>query len=909
MNLSKIRIFTLLLVLIFWSFSGFTQSGEPQEKPKAPKAKESVKEAKNMQDKKTDKKVSESKNKSKADESQTVDTKNTDTKETKTVENKTDDKKQTPSKTNHSTPSPSDNSASSPPKSKDNKVETLEVTGSYIRRSDIEGPSPILIFEREEIERSGFDSVGGFLSRHTTVFPFGGGGIRGLGPGYALVLVNGQRLPKSGSSYSTSGGTSTSLIPLAAVERIEILKDGASATYGSHALGGVINIITRKDMDGMAVVAKYNMTDYRGGDSLRTSLAYGDNFSKGNFLTSLQYTHSTKLRSSDIERVKYAGDLYNQSTNYVVPRVGIKPGPDCKRYDKQGRCEDHVTPEIVSLPSHSLDWVNEVTYKIFDDMELYSTFYLGYAESSNRSFSPTLGPAGLEFSAREIPQAWKNHPGINGPTRVWHRITELPGTEQGSQSLLGGLIVGLKGYWGSSDWVWDVTLNNQMNRSIGEYRGRVLEEPIRQALTGGTYNPFGSPRNTNGFSYDVKGWDGYQVHWLDMKTNGDLGHFFGFDWASAFGFSVAHFGYKDESDDVAAANKVIGLKGADSSGQRQLYAAFTEFSGLYDNFEVQLAFRGDFFSDFGSTLNPKLAFRYAPLNWLMLRTSWGTGFKAPSLQQAYGPQLQGFLPAVDWVRCTNTNKDGCRYRDYQATQGANPDIGPETFQNFNFGVVLEPLKNLNFSVDYWSLTLEDTIGYSVDGLLRVAAIDPTAPDRYNMTITRDPENKNEITHIKALISNIGKKTIQGLDFGGSYKIPEPFFNGTFTLSTDFTYQFHYYSEFYKELGRDQLLGRSGIPRWRNVAGLTYKLGAWRGQLTGRSFAKYEKSARVGFIPSHTQYDLSIMWDSPWGQFQLGSLNAFDSPPEYDNFEDNRARVDTSIYMGERTFFLGYRQDF
>ena len=800
-------------------------------------------------------------------------------------------------------------------------VETLEVTGSYIRRSDIEGPSPIVVFEKEELERSGFQTVSNFLLRHSTVGPFGGS-LRGFGGGRQLVLINGQRAPASGSSYSQSGAVSTNLIPMAAVERIEILQDGASAIYGSDAMTGVINIITRKDLDGMAITSKVNVNEIQGRDNLRVSGAYGKTFSKGNFLTSLQYLHGTESRTSADRRTEFVSDQYDRSTNFFPENTGdIKPDPNCKRLiipygAKNELCVDNVTAERVSNPSHSLDWVTDARYKISSDMELYSTLYLGWGQSSSKSYSPTLGPRGFSFGSP--PPGWGGLGIDNRPVTLWHRITELPGTETKDQDLSGGLIVGLNGYWGSSDWTWDISLNNQINHVTEEYNNMVLREPVYNAIKDGTYNPFGSPRNTDGFSYNVKDWNRYQVNWLEMKTTGNLGSLLGFDWSSVFGVSVANFAYRDESDDVSEAGEVIGLRSADSSGNRQLYAAFAEFAGIYDDLELQLALRGDHYSDFGSTFNPKVALKYQFIDWLAVRGSWGTGFRAPTLQQAYGPQLQGFLPIKDWVRCDPddpNNQEGCDTKRYSATQGANPDLQEEISQNFNVGVLLEPIKDLSFSLDYWNVTVEDVIGYNPNALLQIAAIDPTALERYGVEIERrDPNDpKSEIKHVKALTQNIGTYKAHGIDFKGSYKIREPIFRGTFTLSTDFTYMFHYYTESYKELGRDDSLGRD--PRWRNVAQLSYRLGPWSGNLTGRTYAKYEKDNRnlntgfLRYIPSHTQYDLGINYQSPWGGvFDFGAINVFDGRPEYDDVT-NRSRMNPSFYSALRTFFIGYRQDF
>jgi iron complex outermembrane receptor protein len=139
------------------------------------------------------------------------------------------------------------------------KVEKIQVTGSHIKRIDIEGPSPVQTIDKQELDETGYNSVADVL-RNVSANSFGSRreqagstvagvaevSLRGLGASSTLVLMNGRRLPTDG----VTGAVDLNLIPMAAVERVEILKDGASAIYGSDAIGGVVNIITKRDYVG-----------------------------------------------------------------------------------------------------------------------------------------------------------------------------------------------------------------------------------------------------------------------------------------------------------------------------------------------------------------------------------------------------------------------------------------------------------------------------------------------------------------------------------------------------------------------------------------------------------------------------------------------------------------------------------
>src|SRR5206468_6269992 len=165
----------------------------------------------------------------------------------------------------------------------------IEVTGSHLKRADIESALPLQIFTRDDLQNGGVQTVqdllfrisanqsfGSFneaLGEGNTLFGFTAASLRGLGAQRTLVLLNGKRL----APYALSGGQSVDLsgIPLSALERVEILKDGASAIYGTDAIGGVINFILRNDFRGAEVSANYFATEHGGGDNGRVNATLG----------------------------------------------------------------------------------------------------------------------------------------------------------------------------------------------------------------------------------------------------------------------------------------------------------------------------------------------------------------------------------------------------------------------------------------------------------------------------------------------------------------------------------------------------------------------------------------------------------------------------------------------------------
>ena len=813
-----------------------------------------------------------------------------------------------------------------PVKKKTRNLETIQVTGSHIRRTDVEGPSPVIVIDREAIEASGFNDVGSLL-RANTSSPFGGNGstvsLRGLGSERTLILIDGQRAPKNGSSYGARSATAN-FVPLAAVQRVEILIDGASATYGSEALGGVVNIITRKDLDGVSFDTKYDISDPIGGDRSRTSMAYASQTANSSFLTSFQYTHNQGSRTSAFKYRDESTTLTGADNFMTASSKGPKAASSCATQDvdpETGSCVKNIGSEIMSLPGHEAGNVTSYTYDFSGDTQFYSTFIGRYTQDSSQSpgssFSTPGVRSGITFTgadATKISQkGWagklsKSNYKSGENIRVFSRLDN--NLVNKAESYMGGLIVGTKGYMGNSDWAWNVSMNNQMFVESERRGGVGLFAPTQKALLDGDLVPFSSlEQSTDGLVADSLSRSTYMVNWADAVISGGLGDFAGASWSSAFGVSGANFEYDDSRDGRVLSGDFMGLSGVEGGGKRQLYAAYMELAGYFGKtLETQLALRADQYSDFGSTVNPKFAFRYQPAKYITFRGSAGTGFNAPSLQDAYGPQLEGFYNSIiDTKSCNTTNTaQDCRPQNFSARLGANRELKQETSINYNIGMIVEPIKRLNFSIDYWAVKIDDVI-FSGDAQ-KILELEAQGVDvsKYGAQVTRNSTD-DSIDRITLLMSNAGVEEVNGIDVGVNYLMKTR--AGDFKLGTEQTYLFNYYQGFYDELGREQTLGQSGQPRWRNVTSLGYKLGRFGSSIIARSTARHEKSARGnGNIESFTQYDLNLDYRVAKNtRVQLGALNMFDQRPALDT--TTTGRINTALYRPFRTTYLAYRQTF
>lgn len=212
-------------------------------------------------------------------------------------------------------------------------LDRIQVTGSHIRKAEMEGQVPVLNIGREQIENSGLVSIGDFLQRLTssgkalnTQFntsgnagaPPDGGGIgagstqidlRHLGSKRVLVLVDGKRWVYESSASGVGGAADLNTIPLSIVERIEVLGDGASAVYGSDAIAGVVNVVTRRDFEGAEIVGSYGRFEDGDGETSRAEMTFGggDERFRGVFSASFQEQKAVSSGDREISATSPAG--------------------------------------------------------------------------------------------------------------------------------------------------------------------------------------------------------------------------------------------------------------------------------------------------------------------------------------------------------------------------------------------------------------------------------------------------------------------------------------------------------------------------------------------------------------------------------------------------------------------------
>jgi iron complex outermembrane receptor protein len=723
----------------------------------------------------------------------------------------------------------------------------VEVTGSNIRRVEGEGALPVTVITRQDIERSGATtpmellqqiSANNSLGATTIANSVGAltlsaqtASLRGLGGGRTLVLVNGHRIDSFAGEVQGVQGVNLSAIPFQAIERVEILKDGASAIYGSDAIAGVINFITRSDYTGAEATVLYGTpTRGGGGDQYQASgtVGFGDLArDRWNVVMSAQYNEQKSLdqvsrnfsNSSYIPDIGLIGISSNTNPgNITTGGIGVvtnRGGParlalspeDCAPSTffndailGTGCFFDPSRVSGINMIPHEKTWnfFGNGRVQINNDWQAYATAF--YSRDETRlviqpgpvSSLFTYGPLNnipstvtLQPSSPFYPHDIAAEAGVDGqPLNVRYRTFDNGFRDTTDTNENWELIGGVKGTW--RNWDIDGSLfyaeGKTTQRINGGFQDYTRLLPI---LNSGVVNFFGPntpdvvalERSANfigdAFHGTSKNYGG------QLKTSGEVYRLPAGPLALAFGVHARREEFDQIMDPALESGNITGYGGPIKSTQgksRDEYAAFGELNiPIVKTLEANAAVRYDHYSDFGSTTNPKFSLRWQPIRTLLVRGSYGTGFLAPSLYQLFTPQFGGVTQngLSDPVRCPVTMDTGldCTTQ-FGVLFGGNANLKPEESEQTSVGIVFEPVPNASISLDWFKINLKNTI---VNGIAPLTVLGDL--DQFGSLVTRGPADPNfpglpgRITQINQLFINLGAERIEGLDIEAHYRTP------------------------------------------------------------------------------------------------------------------------------------------
>ena len=587
-------------------------------------------------------------------------------------------------------------------------LDRLEVTGSRIRGADMETQQPIITIGREDIEKQGFTSVADVLQNLTSAGSpaiarsealasgenVGGYyvDIRNLGATRTLVLVNGRRL-----GATTGGYQDLSQIPMSAIDRIEVLKDGASAIYGSDAIAGVVNVITRKRFEGAEASAYLGQTGEGDGDTKQYSFTVGSASDRGGVTLSVEYSKEDPISAAD----RWFSKDGNAGPDY--------PGSGWSPISQNGSFCDPCSPAASAVwytlraggnPANRADYVvHTADYNANANQQMFlstgierrSVFVnANYDVTDNVTFN-----ADVLYNHRSTQQQIAGYPyqsaafgtplsadsafnPMPGDTTFRRRLWEVPRTTE-SELETYRFAGGFSGFFevAGKTWDWDVGALINRNQSTKRAHGDMSLIASEQALGPSFINAdgvaqCGSAADPVALS-DCRPWNPllpYGVAGQGSLADPDLQKFL-FPWftdtgltrttsytanlagslfelpAGDLGIAVGVEHRKEQGrfvpDAFAQSGQSTGLGATTTEGDYSVDEFYVELNiplladvAFAKELTINMASRYSDYSNFGDTINSKFGFTWRPIDELLVRGTYAEGFRAPTIDNLYG---------------------------------------------------------------------------------------------------------------------------------------------------------------------------------------------------------------------------------------------------------------------------------
>ncbi|MFW7380502.1 MAG: TonB-dependent receptor plug domain-containing protein [Oligoflexus sp.] len=808
-------------------------------------------------------------------------------------------------------------------------TERIQVVGSHIKRIDMEGVSPVITISRDDIDASGVNTVSELLknftgssfgARTSTAGNAASGAetisLKGLGATRTLVLLDGRRLTKDPLLQAPD----LSLIPTAAIERVEILNEGASALYGSDAVGGVVNIITRKDYQGAEVFARQSWTSQKGGETASAGWVGGTSSDRSSFVGVITYSEQENIRSADRAGERGRTSSIGAPGSYIDADGNSQAFPNCPPEmvvdlgNGASRCEYDFT-KVADRRPEVKRWSSLFNYRydFHPNVSFHTSFGMTHARTRDQ-YAPSPS-RGLTMSAEAAQDL--NLPNQPEGDLTFNYRWESLGPRQFRQEVNGfNISTGFEGLL-ANRFDWDVYVTrSRSGRNTMTTSGVAIKDKLEEAIASGEINPFAEDPaeqgDVNPYRYKPFSKQTSVRTQVDAKIAGELFALGDGAVNFALGGSTSAEEYSIKYDNLTLNRNVTDGIGGEADGSREVNSAFVEFSlNPLQALELQLAGRFDDYSDFGSTINPKLAFRYQLLDSMLFRGSWGTGFKAPDLDQLYAGPSNGFPTFFDPIACNATGLDvDCRRQQHEVVQRGNPDLEEETFNAYNFGFVFQPTTDLNLALDYNSIILEGVIGSDsfLEGIGKALEAGIDVAD-YGVDIERDANQRIVIVRTPNL--NVAKQEVQSLTLDLNYRLTTGI--GRFRFSSVHTQLLSFKEEPFPGLGLEQLLNKETRPALRNNTSVNWSStnNVHRVLVLARTIGAYdgiEVGGKKEAMPSNTEFDLNYALLLPWnGTVELGAVNVFNEPYPID---PNANLVNIDLYnITGRSYYAGYTQRF
>ncbi|KFL44720.1 TonB-dependent receptor-like protein [Sphingobium sp. ba1] len=859
----------------------------------------------------------------------------------------------------------------------------IVVTGSRIRRQDLAGVGPATVVTAEQIQNTGIVNIetalqrlpanAGFAGNQTSAYWTNNGygtaqvNLRGLGIKRTLVLLNGRRLVAGGTGANSS--PDLNMIPVVALARTDVLKDGASAIYGADAMAGVVNLVTRTDYEGLGLSVRQGITERGDGSDLTADLLWGIRNDRGGFMAAVTYQKTSAVNMASRAPCSLAettpGSLSCVNSASTIGGRAVLPNGQQINFNQvpggNGNFYEPYSPAKHNFNSNPfLNAVSSVErvstaffadYALTDGIQAFGEFLYTFRKSNQIATPGTLRNL-------SIPASNPTNPTGQNLVLAQRRLAE-PGarhffqetdTWQGTFGLRGKL---------ANDWAWEVAGSFGRNTAVDgstnianlERVANTLDRSKCSSTAGaaipcGDYLGFGdlTPQVLDYILFTSRDRGGNELGTVTADLNGDL--FSLPAGAVSFATGVVYRrekGWRDPDPltvlGVANVNQQDPISGSSTAKEAYLELSVPVLANTAFAKALTLdgAVRYSDYNLFGSDWNYKLSADWVVNDSIRLRGTYGTGFRIPNVPELFGGVSEGNLTTTD--PCSRYTSSGnvtlianCQASGVPAnytqlgttiltTVGGNQSLRPESSTTWTVGTVISPrgiIPGLSLTADWFDIKIKDAIR-AIPGSTKLAVCyasqnlsHPFCSDFTRSALT------GEVTYLSAQPINTGREEMNGLDLGlvysgavGEVKI---------SLDLNMTYLNKYVVNPFPggaPIYFDGFIGggNGGYPNWRGYGVLTAEKdgisATWSTQWIGKATDFNASAGDIGYRTPNVFYhnlQLAFAIDEKT-RFQIGADNLFDRKAPYiQSFTD--ANTDTMTYdlLGRR-FYAGFRTAF
>ncbi len=782
-------------------------------------------------------------------------------------------------------------------------LERVEITGSAIRRIDAEGALPVMVLKKDDIAKTGATSTVDLLQRLSTVqggtpeagsvggstFGFSGVSIHDVGETRTLVLLNGHRLSQFGGQTLTgfAAGFDLNGIPVSAIERVEVLTDGASALYGSDAIAGVVNFITKRDYQGASITvgvstpkdgAKEKRASISAGfgnldtDGYNIGVTYGHDERTALKATSRSYASTGNLvfseggktyRSQNSSASSIPANVIDDNGNLISPYLIQNGSCPTNTFRVTDGSDDYCGFDYVSTleiyPVRKRDSLMTSATARVGTHDLFADVLMSQTKQTSR-IAPV--PGGVPVKAGSALFDEHLAPlGITQDTTAYYRVNDLGWRTNEDKAKFLDIAIGSRGTFGTIDYSATYTHSkSDVKGNISGYPGALA---LSNLTSSGSIDPFvlsgqqsaDGQKALNSIAY--KGyWDGGTATLDTVQTQastaiatlpaGEVTLAVGSNFnKEKFESKPSLFAQGLLADPVAGTlcDPAKGLECDQRFGDAAAmvpYTAKRNSWGVFSEVNVPVVkgldltgdVRYDRFSDFGGASTGKLSFRFSPTKTFLLRGSVGTGFHAPSVPQV-NAALQSYGVTEDPYTCTAALQQiatslsaQCQpgKKQYDVLASGNPDLKAERSKQATLGFRMEPTRSISVGLDYWWVGIRDAFGQLDE---ETVFKDPL---KYAGSWSTQKDIATGATYLafKNDNLNLGKLFKSGLDLDATFR--EKFGFGKVTSQIQATYmlrsrfQYEQNGDYFSNLG-DNTTGSMAF-RWKGSWRNTVAMGAW-----------------------------------------------------------------------------------